>query len=275
MTSETPAPPAPDSRTPDTRAKENRREEIAAYVLRQGEARIDDLVQHFGVSRMTIHRHIDQLAASGLLRKQHGGVTALPSGVYESLFRYRQTVATAEKSSLARAALRFVEPGQVVMLDDSSTSHAVAGLLPQLAPLTVITNSLASLQALTGMDEISLICLGGQFHPTYNAFIGHLCETALPALRANVLICSASAAQNGVAYIQDAQVTRTKQAMMASANRRILLLNHEKFGRSALHALAPLSTFDAVLTASTLPHAEIQALKAAGVRLHLIETDPK
>ena len=259
--------------TSEASAKENRREEIAAYVLQQGEARIDDLVQRFGVSRMTIHRHIDQLAAAGLLRKLHGAVSALPSGVYESLFRYRQTVATAEKSSLARAALRYIEPGQVVMIDDSSTTHALAPLLSEMAPLTVITNSLASIQSLTGADDITLIGLGGQYHPTYNAFIGHLCETALPSLRANVLICSASAAQNGVAYIQDAQVTRVKQAMMAAANIRILLLNHEKFGRSALHALAPLSAFDAVLTGIALPEAQAEALKAAGVRLHLIETD--
>lgn len=259
--------------TLEPRGKENRREEIAAYVLQQGEARIDDLVQRFGVSRMTIHRHIDQLAAAGLLRKLHGSVCALPSGVYESLFRYRQTVASAEKSSLARAALRYIQPGQVVMIDDSSTSHAIAALLPEIAPLTVITNSLASIQTLTRADGITLICLGGQYHATYNAFIGHLCETVLPNLRANVLICSASAAQNGVAYIQDAQVTRAKQAMMAVANSRILLLNHAKFGRSALHALAPLTAFDAVLTGIALPDSQAATLRAAGVRLHLIETD--
>jgi DeoR/GlpR family transcriptional regulator of sugar metabolism len=252
---------------------ETRREEIAAYVLQQGEARIDDLVQRFGVSRMTIHRHIDQLAQAGLLRKLHGAVSALPSGVYESLFRYRQTVASVEKSALARAALSYIEPGQVVMIDDSSTTHALASLLPDIAPLTVITNSLASIQSLTGAEDITLIGLGGQYHPTYNAFIGHLCETALPTLRANVLICSASAAQGGTAYIQDAQVTRVKQAMMASANTRILLLNHEKFGRSALHALAPLTAFDAVLTGAALPASDAAALKAAGVRLHLIETE--
>lgn len=251
----------------------SRRDEIAAYVAEQGEVRIDDLVQRFGVSRMTIHRHIDQLAQAGLLRKLHGAVAALPAGVYESLFRYRQTVASIEKSALARAALQFIQPGQVVMLDDSSTAHALAPMLAQVAPLTVITNSLASIELLTQAEDIDLICLGGQYHSTYNAFIGHLCETALPSLRANVLICSASGAQGGVAYIQDAQVTRVKQAMMASANSRILLMNHEKFSRSALHALAPLTAFDAVLVGADMPASTAIALIAAGVRLHLIEMD--
>ena len=252
----------------------SRRDEIAAFVAQQGEVRIDDLVQRFGVSRMTIHRHIDQLAQAGLLRKLHGAVAALPSGVYESLFRYRQTVASIEKSVLALAALKFIQPGQVVMLDDSTTANAVAGLLARAAPLTVITNSLATITTLTDAEDINLICLGGQYHPTYNAFIGHLCENALPSLRANVLICSASAAQGDVAYIQDAQVVRVKQAMMASASIRILLMNHEKFGHTALHALAPLTAFDAVLVGSDLAASDAIALIAAGVRLHLIEMEP-
>ncbi|RVA10407.1 DeoR/GlpR transcriptional regulator, partial [Mesorhizobium sp. M7A.F.Ca.US.002.01.1.1] len=108
---------------------DERREEIADYVIKLGQVRIDDLVEHFGVSRMTVHRHIDRLAQQGVLRKLHGAVTVQPSGLYESAFRYRVTVNRAEKDALARAALDYVEAGQVVMLDDSSTANAVAALL--------------------------------------------------------------------------------------------------------------------------------------------------
>lgn len=250
----------------------DRRDEIAAYVGAQGEVRIEDLVRHFGVSRMTIHRHIDQLARQGMLRKLHGAVSALPSGVYESLYRYRQTVAPVQKAALARAALAFVEPGQVILLDDSTTATGIAPLLAAKAPLTVITNSLGAAQKLTETEGIDLICLGGQYHPTYNAFIGHLCETALPRLRANLLICSASAAQGRTAFIQDPQVVRVKQAMMAASGQRLLLLDHGKFGRTALHVLDELTAFDAVLVDSALPDPEAHRLRAAGVRLHLIET---
>jgi DeoR/GlpR family transcriptional regulator of sugar metabolism len=74
---------------------DNRLDEIANYVIEKGEVRIDELVTYFNVSRMTIHRHIDRLAQQGVIRKLHGAVSAQPSGIYESLFRYRETVATA------------------------------------------------------------------------------------------------------------------------------------------------------------------------------------
>ncbi|RUU03703.1 DeoR/GlpR transcriptional regulator, partial [Mesorhizobium sp. USDA-HM6] len=166
---------------------DNRRQEIADYIIRHGEARIDELVATFGVSRMTIHRHVDELARQGVLRKLHGAVSAQPSGVYESLFRFRGAHATAAKQALARAVLAEIEPGQVVLFDDSTTANAVGPFLPQVAPLTVVTNSLSLAEQLVDKDDLKLILLGGEYHPTYNAFIGHICESALQKIRVNLL----------------------------------------------------------------------------------------
>ena len=94
---------------------DERREEIANYVIKLGQVRIDELVEHFGVSRMTIHRHIDRLAHQGVLRKLHGAVTVQPSGIYESTFRYRMTVGRADTSP--------VEPSPV----SSRTTNASTG----------------------------------------------------------------------------------------------------------------------------------------------------
>lgn len=250
---------------------EARREEIADYIMRAGQARIEDLVEHFGVSRMTIHRHIDALARQGVLRKLHGMVTVQPSGLYESTFRYRETVGKAEKEALARAAMAYVEAGQAVMLDDSSTACALAGLLPEAHPLTVITNSHASAAKLIGDDEVELISLGGKYHRNYNAYIGITCEKAVTSLRANVLFCSASAIDGVTAFIQDAQVTKVKQAMMASSIRKILLVDSSKFGKVALNVLGDLTAFDTVLTTDRVREEERTHLRQAGVNLEIVK----
>lgn len=244
-----------------------RRDQIAAYVAQRGEVRVDELVTAFGVSRMTIHRHVEELARQGVLRKLHGAVSAQPSGVYESLFGFRQTHATAAKQAIARAAAAELLPGQIVLLDDSTTVAALLAHVPKSAPLTVMTNSLAHAPVLAGMDEVRLIALGGEYHPTYNAFIGHLCETALAQVRVNLAICSASAIAGHVALIQDPQVTRVKQAMLAAAARKVLLVDGTKFGKVALHLLADLTRFDAIYTDGTLPDDVVQRLRDAGTKL--------
>ncbi|TCQ29389.1 DeoR/GlpR family DNA-binding transcription regulator [Rhizobium sp. PP-CC-3G-465] len=249
-----------------------RRDEIADYIMQAGQARIEDLVTHFGVSRMTIHRHVDRLAHQGVLRKLHGTVTVQPSGLYESAFRYRETVGKSEKAALARAALAHVEPGQAVMLDDSTTGAALADLLVGVRPLTVITNGLVSTNRLIDNDEIEVLCLGGTYHRTFNAFIGLITERAVAALRANVFFCSASAVEGGTAFIQDAQVTKVKQAMMAAASRRILLLDSSKFGKVALNVFADLTAFDAVLATDRLADSVRADLLARGVPLSITKT---
>ena len=246
---------------------DNRRSEIAAYVAQRGDVRIDELVSAFGVSRMTIHRHIDDLARQGVLRKLHGAVSAQPSGVYESLFGFRQTHAIAAKQAIARAAAAELRPGEIVVLDDSTTVAALLAHVPKAAPLTVMTNSLAHAGVLAEMEEVRLISLGGEYHPTYNAFIGHLCETALAQVRVNLAICSASAISGDMALIQDPQVTRVKQAMLAAAARKVLLVDGSKFGRVALHLLADLTRFDAIYTDATLPDALALRLRDAGTEL--------
>ncbi|NEE10819.1 DeoR/GlpR transcriptional regulator, partial [Streptomyces sp. SID7499] len=94
-----------------------------------------------GVSLMTVHRDLDDLARQGVLRRFRGGASALPSTVFESSLDYRLGVNTAEKNAVARAAAALVEPGMSVMLDDSTTVLVMAGLLVDLAPLTVVTNA--------------------------------------------------------------------------------------------------------------------------------------
>jgi DeoR/GlpR family transcriptional regulator of sugar metabolism len=251
-----------------------RREQLAEYVLKLGYARIDDLVERFGISRMTVHRHLDSLERQGMLRKLHGAVTVQPSALYESSFRYRATIGQLEKRALARAALEYIEPGQAIMLDDSTTALAVAALLPEVRPLTVITNSVAAIERLSWVDDIELICLGGEFNRTYNSFLGLLCEHTIAELRVNTVFLSASAVHGATAFHQDEQLVRVKRAMMAIARKRVLLVDHNKFGALALHNLSHLSSFDAVLTTDGLAVEHRAALDKTGINLRIVPVEP-
>jgi DeoR/GlpR family transcriptional regulator of sugar metabolism len=55
--------------------------------------------------------------------------------------------------------------------------------------------------------------------------------------------------------------------MMASAEKRILLLDHSKFGKVALHRLAPLHDFSHIIVDSGIDPTTLQNLKNA--RLHV------
>lgn len=257
--------PGDDAGRSNTNRVARRQSKIAAYVLQHGSATIKDLVELFGVSLITVHRDLDELECQGVLRKLRGYVTAKPSSLFDSNVRYRIRMAVREKEALARFALQQIEPGQAVMLDESTTALAAAKLLPKKAPLTVITNFIMILNELNEADGIDLICLGGEFLPFLAAFGGEICQVALTAVRADVLLMSTSAISNCIALHQDQKTMVGKRAMLASAERKVLLVDHTKFGRTALHKLVSLRDFDLVVVDSGIDDSSLEELRECSV----------
>lgn len=248
-----------------------RRQGIMDVLLEEGAATVDGLSTRFGVSKMTIHRDLDDLEGGGLLRRVRGGASIQASAQFESDFRYRQTLAADEKNRIAAAAASVVEPGQTVIIDDGSTAGSVARHLSVHRPLTVISNNLTVIAELAGAPGINLIALGGQYSKKFHGFFGLSCEEALRALRADVTFLSSSAIHGASAFHQNQEVVQSKRLMIAAAERRYLLVDHSKFGRPALHFLTELATFDAVLTGRAPDAGCLAALDAAGVHLSVVD----
>lgn len=242
-----------------------RRRMIAEAVMAEGTMRIEDLVERFGISLMTVHRDIDDLVDRGLLQKTRGIVSAASTSLIESSDVYRAGRQAAEKKAIAEAAMAFVEPGQAIFFDDSTTVLQMAALLSTRVPITAITNSLVLMNALRDVRDVTLLALGGQFHAWCNAFIGRMTTTEIARLRADTAFLSFSAITDDMVFHQSPEMVTTKRAMFDSAARRILLADHTKFQRRALHAMGPLAEFDAVVVDDGLPEADVARLRAKGV----------
>lgn len=239
--------PSPGQPGAMQRHPRRRRELIVEYVLANGAASPAELAERFGVSLMTIHRDLAGLEHEGVVRKYRGGVTAQPSAVFESNVAYRLRAMQAEKDAIAARARRFLEPGMAVMLDDATTTLALARQMTDIEPLTVVTNYLETINLLSRFPGIHLIALGGDYDPMHNSFLGVSCIEAIESMRTDVVFVSTSAVEGAYAYHQEQHVVAVKRAMLACAQRKILLLDHTKLGRVALHQLCPLSAFDMVI----------------------------
>ena len=104
------------------------------------------MADRFTVSKMTIHRDLDDLEQAGVVRKIRGGAT-IDAGVrFESDFRIRERQGNEAKISMARCALELVEPGMTVMVNDGSMAAVLGEMLLQKRPLTLITNNAAIIE---------------------------------------------------------------------------------------------------------------------------------
>lgn len=245
--------------------RELRQQDISHVVMTEGAVRIEELAERFGVSLMTIHRDLDDLEYRGLLRKSRGLATALPSSLVESSDVFRSGQELDSKVDLAHAAIELIEPGQAVMLDDSTTVQQLTALLPTRAPLTVITNCLTVITEMTNVRGISLVALGGNYYNWCSSFMGRMTTTAITGLRADVFIMSTAAITDDICFHQSAETVDTKRAMFDVSARRVLLADHSKFTKRALYSLANLREFDNVVVDSRTDAEDIQRLQGKGV----------
>jgi DeoR/GlpR family transcriptional regulator of sugar metabolism len=255
------------------RKTEFRQRQISERVVAAGSCTAQELASSFGVSIMTIHRDLDVLERRGIVRKFRGGVTAQPSGVFESQLSYRMTSNDAEKSAIAEAALEYVEPGMSVMLDDSTTIlHMIPGLA-QYAPLHVATTFLTALSRLSQLateSDLTIIGLGGVYDGPHDSFVGMQCLEQISGIRADVLFTSTSAVSATHAFHQEERIVALKRAMIDAATKRYLLVDHTKLGRVALHRVVSLDEFDLVITDSRADPAVLEQWAVSGIKYHVV-----
>jgi len=244
---------------------------ITDLVIGRGSVGAQELAEAFGVSLMTVHRDLDELQRQGVLRKSRGVATAQPTGVFESNVAYRAKTNVEAKQQIGARACRYLEPGMSVLLDDSTT---VAQMLPHLgvlAPLTVATNFLHGLVELTRVPGIDVVALSGHYDAQHDSFLGAACVESLHAMRFDAAFVSTSAAREGYAFHQEDHIVAVKREMLAVATRSYLLIDHTKLARTALHRLAPLSGFAAVVIDAGVGEEQVAELVRLGVQVDVAD----
>lgn len=243
--------------------RDERRQAIIDSLVESRAVDLDDLAARFAVSKMTIHRDLDELEQAGVLRKVRGGATIDAGTQFESDFRFRELQEADVKRAIANAAAELVEPGMTVMINDGSMAAVLGEVLARKKPMTIITNNAAILERSKGEGGLTLIGLGGVYSSKFNAYFGIVTEEALSRLRADIAFISAPAVSGRVAYHMDETVVRTKRAMMASSRQNCLLINSRRFGHTALHVLADVTEFDTIISDEPLPQATSIELNTA------------
>ncbi|RZT24815.1 DeoR family transcriptional regulator [Mycobacterium sp. BK558] len=258
--------------TPPLRASGNssRRAQIAEFVKAKGAARIDELADQFGVSTMTIHRDLDHLHEKGMLRKVRSGAEAPPSEAFERNIDLRRALNLAEKQAVAQAGFTWAA-GRVdmtaVALDDSTTAlHVVPMLLAEL-PLTVVTNFLPAINELSTDPRVRLNAIGGDFVPEYSSFLGPQATRALRDMHYDVLFMSVPAVSRGMCFHPSSAAAELKRAFMESAELCVLLIDHTKVARRAIHRICDLVVFDAVVVDGGIDPEELQRLEDGGANV--------
>ena len=147
-----------------------RKNNILKLVSTRGSATVSELCEHFGVSPATIRNDLRELEASQLIERTHGGAMRSGKAAFEPDNDVKSVHRVHEKAAIARAALRYIKPRDIISLDTGTTTYQLAMLLGSIEQLTVVTCDLQIAAWLESNTDVNLILVGGQvrhgFHCT-------------------------------------------------------------------------------------------------------------
>ena len=128
---------------------EQRHERIMKEMKRKNSVTVNDLVNILNTSESTIRRDLLELDRQGLLRRVHGGATAIPrmNSAVEDDVEKRQIEHPKEKEAIASYAAKLVEPNDFVYIDAGTTTLKMIAFLEE-KQATFLTNGLLQAQAL-------------------------------------------------------------------------------------------------------------------------------
>ena len=231
---------------------------------------IKELAAALNMSSMTVRRDLRLLEEEGLVQLTHGGALRVIGQPVEKMFAQRQSTCNAEKRAIGELAAGLVREGDVIGLDAGTTTLAIARNLHPREKLTVVTHSLAAIMDLSNRPHVEVMALGGLLQTHTCAFAGPTVLDMLRELSLQTLFLSATGfTVEGGMTCNSIYETDTKRALIAAAQRVILVADHTKLDRVFMKHVASLDAVDEVVTDVNLPDEARQALLDRGLRLHI------
>jgi DeoR family transcriptional regulator, fructose operon transcriptional repressor len=120
------------------------------------------IADELDVTTGTVRRDLKVLERHGLLRRVHGGAIPVERLGFEPALAARNTVLTAEKERIAKAALAELPSEGSVLLDAGTTTARLAEALPLDRELVVVTNGLPIAMSLSTRPNVTVLLVGGR-----------------------------------------------------------------------------------------------------------------
>lgn len=249
---------------------EERQQAIATLIGQRGRVSVAELAEQYGVTNETVRRDLAALDRMGLVRRGHGGavpaaaLTAIELGTGE-----REHTRAAEKDRIAKAALDFLPPSSGTVLFDAGTTTArVAAALPADRELFAVTNSVPIAARLSAVAGVHLHLLGGRVRGVTQAAVGAETLRVLGDLRVDVAFVGTNALSvpHGLST-PDADEAAVKRAMIAAANRIVVVADSRKIGREDFVRFGTVDAIDVLVTDTELAASVGRELEDRGIEV--------
>jgi DeoR/GlpR family transcriptional regulator of sugar metabolism len=250
---------------------DERQQQIAHLVDRQGRARVAELADRFGVSAVTIRKDLDVLADRGRVIRTHGGAIAPRVRRQDLSYEVRDQMEREEKAAIGAIAADRIADGESVLIDASTTGLYLARELMGRRTgqsLTIVTNSIRIASELAVRPDIVVLLMGGRVRGRSLSLVGQLGDAVLARVNVSKAFLGAAGftLEEGLTETTEEEAL-IKRAMVDAAREVYALVDHSKWGRVASATFCPAARLTGVFTDARAPQDMVVELERKGIEV--------
>jgi DeoR family fructose operon transcriptional repressor len=248
---------------------EQRQHKILEILRADQFVRAADLQRMLHASQASIRRDLQTLEGAGLLKRTHGGASAIMTAGFEPSLEQKEDRFRTEKAAMAKVAVSLIRDGDTIMLDAGSTTLQIARALRHRHKIKVVTNAVNIASELSDSD-LEVTVTGGTLRRNTLALVGPLTGSTLSELHVDKLFLATNGLdlQAGITSPNLVEA-EAKKAMIESAREVIVVTDHSKFGRVAFTQVCPLHRIHVLITDEGAPAEFLRELEKQHITVHL------
>lgn len=243
-----------------------RQQKILVIVNEKKSVRVTELSKVFSVTEETIRRDLEKLEKEKKLERSHGGAVSVnPILTLEIPYSEREITNVKEKQNIASESVKYVEEGEKIILDASSTALYMAKQLPNI-PLTVMTNSVKVTMELSNKKQVTVISTGGTLLSKSLSYVGPLAESAFNSYYFDkaFISCNGIHIERGLSESNEQQA-RLKARMISNVNSVYAMVDYSKFGLLTFSRISDIENVDYIITDKNTDENTLEVLKDRGI----------
>jgi len=224
---------------------------ILEMIQKKGFCSVEMLSETLYFSPSTIRRDLTKLEEENLLYRKHGGAINLNGINSEIPLSLRENENRAIKNAIGQKAASFVNNGDAIIMDSSTTVFHMVPHLLEKKNLTIITNGGQTALELGSAHKFVVICIGGLLRENSSSYVGTYAKVVLERIRAVKLFFSSRAIdlKHGITDISEEEAD-LRRMMLAQSQRSYYLAESRKVGNVAFSNICDVKDIDVFITDS-------------------------
>lgn len=242
---------------------------IMDYLKLHHTAKVGFLSEKLDVTPETIRRDLEYLEEKGEVKRVHGGAVLKRTNISETNFQVREAINKKEKEMIAAEACNYIQEGDFIALDVSTTNTEIAKqLVTQFNRLSILTNSVVIATILSKNSNFDIFIPNGKLRNSELCIVGASTVSYIQRFHIDTFFMSVSgiSLKEGLTDYGHGEF-EVKMAMFENSIRRYAVADHTKFGNTAMLRIGGVDMVDGIITDPMISAATVKEFEESDVPL--------